>query len=460
MKGIIKMAIITSLPLLLRGSTVTEPLNMAPKSTILKNGIKLLTLKQQRSEMVCFSLVFPGGSVCDPDDKSGLTSLTLSVLNQEAQDKSLLKDVEMAGGTININVGKEWSTVSVEVHRDNIERALSAIHNVISAQPTEDILKIQKDIAAGELTALLDEGQTIAGIALIKNLYSGHPYGRFQGGTFNSIKKLGIADIIWAQKKFFSTSGAILIAVGDIPDSLYEMVEKTFPPSSEPIKKKVMPPLPKLKGRHIIIIDDPKASQTHIAIATMGPSTTSNEYARSYLITTRLGGAFTSRLVNKLRVEKGLTYGVSTRVYPNSLTSAIITSTFTKNATTIEVIDLILKEYDDIIKNGFNKKEIESTKMYIKGALITGGIEPEFETYSGLCNSIAFLEMMGLPSSFWTDFEKEVSSSGYDLKKEAKSILDSQNMMIILVGKFGKDTSAFESIGEIKRLKKNDVLTN
>src|SRR5207253_921402 len=80
-----------------------------------------------------------------------------------------------------------------------------------------------------------------------------------------------------------------------------------------------------------------------------------------------LGGGFTSRLVNEIRVVQGLTYSISSRwpMYRNAGTYEI--STFTRNETLRKTIDATLAEVQKLVDAGPTQAELDKAKRYLTG---------------------------------------------------------------------------------------------
>jgi zinc protease len=80
-----------------------------------------------------------------------------------------------------------------------------------------------------------------------------------------------------------------------------------------------------------------------------------------------LGGTFTSRLVNEIRVDRGLSYGVSSRFDALKVAGRFCVSTFTKTETTREIIEVALGAVSQLKEKGFRPGEVAAAKRYITG---------------------------------------------------------------------------------------------
>src|SRR5207302_8799425 len=97
-----------------------------------------------------------------------------------------------------------------------------------------------------------------------------------------------------------------------------------------------------LKGRKLLLVDKPDATQTFLAIGNMMISRTNRDRVAIQLINTIIGGRFTSILNDELRVSSGLTYGARSQFGRYLQRGPFAISSFTQNSKTVEAIDLTL----------------------------------------------------------------------------------------------------------------------
>ncbi len=69
-----------------------------------------------------------------------------------------------------------------------------------------------------------------------------------------------------------------------------------------------------IQGPQILLVDKPDATQAQVRVAVPGIGRSDPAYYGAIVADTVLGGGFTSRLVDEIRVNQGLSYSVSTRV--------------------------------------------------------------------------------------------------------------------------------------------------
>ena len=71
-----------------------------------------------------------------------------------------------------------------------------------------------------------------------------------------------------------------------------------------------------MKGKRLLLVDKPDATQTYFAIGNVGIAATDPDRVAIRVVNTIFGSRFTSMLNEALRVESGLTYGANSFFSP------------------------------------------------------------------------------------------------------------------------------------------------
>ncbi len=181
----------------------------------------------------------------------------------------------------------------------------------------------------------------------------------------------------------------------------------------------------------VLLVNKDDARETTFLIGGKGITQSNPDFIPVTVVNTILGGRFTSWLNDALRVNSGLTYGANSRfaTYRNSGIFAV--STFTKNSTTTEAIDLALAVLDSLHRTGIDEKTLSSAKNYVKA-----NFPPTYESMGELSNLLTDMFSLGFDESFINNFQKNVD--GLTVAK-TRQIIDQyfpkNNLQFVLVGK-------------------------
>jgi len=188
----------------------------------------------------------------------------------------------------------------------------------------------------------------------------------------------------------------------------------------------------KSKFKHkITLVTVPKANQARVMIGRYLNFPANRNGALDNLSTQILGdGGFSSMLMQKLRVEHGLTYGASSSIGYQKNYGRVIISTFTKNENIIKLLNLLNKVIDDAKKGNFSKDYLENSK----NALI-GSFPFKFENKNRYLQQLLFLDHQGESYDYLTTYQDKVSKfNSSDVTNKLKFILDSNKIETVILG--------------------------
>jgi zinc protease len=160
-----------------------------------------------------------------------------------------------------------------------------------------------------------------------------------------------------------------------------------------------------------------------------------------------LGGGFTAKLMQELRVKRGLTYSVGAHVSPQASYGRAGISTFTKNETlgeTIQLIQTILKDSGDEKK--LAKDDVEHVKKYVKGSFPF-----TFESLSAFLSQLIILDHREVGYDGIEKFVEEVDDIDVkNLSNKIEAIFNPDQLVIVLVG----DESVLKQVESLKPVTK------
>jgi zinc protease len=159
------------------------------------------------------------------------------------------------------------------------------------------------------------------------------------------------------------------------------------------------------KGKKLLLIDKPDASQTYFAIGNVGTAVGDPDRVAIRVVNAVFGGSFTSMLNESLRVESGLSYGAASSFDSRKAPGPFGIYSYTKNESTVQALDLALQILQKLHKNGITAEQVASAKSYIKGQF-----PPSLETSKELAQLIATYEFYGVPDTEINDLEARLDA--------------------------------------------------
>ena len=423
----------------------------APAKTILKNGLTVLVLERRSIPLVQFQLMVKSGSTSDPAGKEGTAALVARLLKRGTRTRSasqFFEEVEFVGGTIDTAATVDASFVRGEFAARDIEVGFNLLADLVlnPAFRPEEFDK-ERRLALAEIVDHLDDPQNVARLAFASWLYGGHPYGRPADGTELSLPSITRDDVAGFYEARYAPNNAVLAIVGDIDAAqAAQRAERYF----SSWKRRTVPELkvgeaPGVRGRKILLVDKTDATQSQIRFGNIGIRRADPDYLALLVGNTVLGGAFTSWLVSEVRVKRGLTYSIASRVEALRTTGSFSISTFTKNDTVLETIKVSLDLVRRLRSGDVPEADLEKARSYL------AGLYPlHIESPEDLAAEILNVDLYGIDPDFINQYQKRVRAvTGDAVKRVAARRLPLEDLAIVVVGPAQALKKDLETLGPV-----------
>src|SRR6185369_16743893 len=191
--------------------------------------------------------------------------------------------------------GYDFSTVSAEFLRKDLDRGLDlftdvALHPAFRA----DEFRRAQGLALAGTVASRESPSAIADRCFQAFLYGRHPYGHPTEGTEASVKRLTAADTRAFYERHYGPRGAVLVMIGDASaDELLARAERAFGGwRSNAAAPPALPEPARVRGRKLLLVDKPDATQAHIRVGNIAIARTDPRYIPAVVTSAILGGGF------------------------------------------------------------------------------------------------------------------------------------------------------------------------
>ena len=279
-------------------------------------GIEAWLVEDHSVPVLSVSIGFKaGGSAYDSAGKEGLATLVSGMLDEGAGDfDSFAFRTRLENTAIHLSFSASANSLTgtLKTVSDHRMQAFELLRLALTKPrfDAEPLDRVRHQILAS-LAEEAEDPQALAGEALDRLMFPGHPYARPAQGTPKSVTALTAADLRGFVRTRLALDGLKVGVSGDItPAELGQMLDKTF---GELPKTANVPPLPAVAipqqgGIAVIDRDLPQAVAT---FAQPGLERTDPDFYPAYVVNYILGGGgFSSRLMTEVREKRGLAYGV------------------------------------------------------------------------------------------------------------------------------------------------------
>lgn len=423
----------------------------APARTLLKNGLTVLVLERRTIPLVQFRLMVKSGSTSDPAGKEGTAALTARLLKRGTKARpaaQYFEEVEFVGGSIDTTAGPDASYVWGEFAARDLEVGFNLLSDLVlnpAFRPEE--FEKEKRLALADLVDALDDPGRVAQRAFAAWLYGSHPYGRPVDGTQRSVTAITRDDAAAFYESRYAPNNAVLAIVGDVDGAqAARSADRYF----SAWKKKTLTPAAVaeatgVRGRKILLVDKPDATQSQIRFGNVGIRRADPDYFPLIVGNTVLGGGFTSWLVNEVRVKRGLTYSIASRVEALRSSGSVSVSTFSRNASVLETIKVALDQVRRLRGGDLPAEDLDKARSYL------AGLYPlRIESPEDLAAEILNVDLFGLEPDYINQYQKRVRATGADaVKRVAARRLPMDDLAIVVVGPAQSLKKDLETLGPV-----------
>ena len=313
--------------------------------------------------------------------------------------------VESLGAEMGSGVDEDASYFGLSAPLEVLPRCVEVLADVATA-PTFPSAEVQR-LRRREIAALahdLDEPAVVADRALLQAAYGAHPYGHPPEGRVKDLGAVHRADVKAFHARHYRPSESTVVVVGNVDaDRALDLVRRRFGGWRGPNGAALPVGSPAPPRTCVVVVDKPDVTQTQVRIASAGFPRKSPDYFPGVVASALLGGGFTSRLMEAIRVNRGLSYGVRSRFATSGAGGLFFVSTFTKVETTAEIVQVTLDEAARFCEQGPTREELDRTQSYLCGLYPLS-----LETHDQLAEKLADLELYGLDQAEVSGFRDRV----------------------------------------------------
>lgn len=397
-------------------------------------GVDAWLVEDHSIPFVAIELRFLGGAALDPDESAGATHLMAATLEEGAAGRDAAAFAaarEALAARISFDAGQDTVSVSARFLTENRDEAAALLRDAL-AEPSfapDAVARVREQVLSGIRSRATDPGE-IAGRALAREAFGDHPYGRATEGTLETAAALGRDDLVAAHGRAIARDRVVAAAVGDIDaealGALLDVILGDLPAEGAPLPE---PAEVALEGQVVTVpLDTP---QSVIAFGHEGIARDDPDYVTAFVINEILGGrGFDTRLMQEIRVARGLTYGVYAYLVPRELGSTYQGSVATANATAGEVVEAVRAEWARMAAQGPTEEELDAAITYL-----TGAYPLRFDGNATIAGILVGMQIAGLKPSYVEERNALVEAITPDeAARVAARILDPDALSFVVVG--------------------------
>ncbi len=354
--------------------TLQGILMSANLSNIEVNGTKVPFIFEEDKNLpiVSMQLVFQNaGSLTD--SKDGLVKMTASLLNEGTKkdgSTGFATKLDNHAISLSTHAGKETFVIEVGSLKEQFPEAIERLKELLQdPNYSKETLEKIKTQAIGKLKRKESDFDYISSLEMKRMLFPNTPLAKSSLGTVESIKSISLEDIEAQVKGYLGVNNAIVVMGGDLNQTeakkLVSLVLLLLP-------KVEVKPLPTMKpvAKEQIKKKIVESQQAYVYFgAPLDVSYDSKELYLSKVASFILGSSgFGSRLMEEIRVKKGLAYSAYSRFNTNKTHSYFSGYLQTKVESGDESVASVKEVVKTFLDKGVTQEELSSAQQFLLGS--------------------------------------------------------------------------------------------
>jgi len=404
----------------------------------LPNGLRVIVVESHDLPTVAINLTIKSGSGANPPERPDLAGMTAEMVLLGSPSRSaeqIAEEVDSLGATLTSISTWDCSSLTSTALSSDTGRMLDFLSDLAqNASFPRKELDLLKQRRLNELKTKLDNPSIVANERFAEVLFPEHPYGHPPDGTAASVPATTREDLTAFHASHYTAGNAILIIVGDVPPAkiidrvriAFEKWQKGKPSLAGP-EAPVSP-----RETRIVLVDRSDLTQTQIRMGHLGIARNNPDWfplqVANYILG---GGGFSSRLLDRIRVQKGYTYGLNSSFSARMLPGPFVISTFTPHETVPEVIEESILVEREFQERGPEPRELEEAKNFF-----VSGYPRSFETPAGIASALLEVELYGLGDRHIETYQNRMAAVTADqVRRVARQYFDTKRLAIVCVTK-------------------------
>jgi zinc protease len=326
--------------------------------------------------LVWFEIAIRGGASADPLGTEGLHRHAALLARRGAgkRDRAELDEtLDSLGAALDVGVSRDAVQISGLALTRHLDPVIDLAADIL-AEPRFDedeharLLRETPQV----LDEIRDDDSALATRWFDWLCCPGHPYGRTSLGTESSLARIERAAAIELWKREVVADNLVIGLAGDIDDAaaarivnhLLQRLPKVGRPDVLLDKTPARP-----EGRRVILVDKSDRTQAQLRIGHLSARYGDPETAALAVGEAILGGMFSSRLMQEIRVKRGWSYGAGCALRRSRLPHWFEVWMAAGIEVAGPAIALTLDLLADYAANGPTDEEVDFARSYLVGAM-------------------------------------------------------------------------------------------
>jgi zinc protease len=439
----------------------TQPLHQIqqpqPKRVQLANGMVIFLMEDHELPLINGGARIRGGARDIAAEKTGLAGIYGSAWRTggtESKTGDELDDfLEARAARVETGAGDDSTNVSMSVLKGDFDTVFPIFVDVLQhpafRQDKVDLAKTQSTTAISRRN---DDAKGIADREMSKlGFGADSPYARVpEYATVNSVTR---DDLVAFHKKYVHPNNVILSFVGDFDSAAMEKKLRAafgaWPKGPQASTAAPTGGTPAKAGVYYVAKDDVTQSNIYVVHGGTGVLRNNPDFYAVSVMNEILSGGFSGRLMNDIRTQRGLAYGVGGGVDATFDRPGLFHIWMgTKSGSTVEAVNALRVDLADLQSKPFSADELAQAKESILNAYVFTA-----DSKAKVLSQRVTLEFYGYPADYYQQYPARLQAvTADDVARVARKYVQPSQTSVLVVGKAKDFDKPLSTLGAVTTL--------
>jgi len=400
----------------------------------LDNGLKVILEENRNAPVVALQIWVNVGSGDERDEEAGMCHFIEHMIfkgTEKRKVREMAREIESMGGSINAYTSYDQTVFHVTLASRFADTGLDILADAIQHSTFDPVeLEREKEVVLEEIRMGEDDPSRKLFQQTMAALFENHPYRRPIIGYEKTVRSVQRDQMVSFFKKWYVPNRTTFVAVGDFGLQTMEgkvrEAFKGFKPSTTGFPSR---PEEKAKKEFRPVLSQGNFKETYLHMAVPIPSVKHEDTPALDALSHILGGGEASRLVQKVKLEKGLVNSISASSFTPKDPGAFILGATLPAENVEKAMEAILKEIHDVGRDGATTEELNRVKVNVESELIY-----DRQTVQGQARKLGYYEVVTGDLQFEKEYMRRISLlQSEDIKKVVEKYFKGPWVVSLLV---------------------------
>jgi predicted Zn-dependent peptidase len=414
--------------------------------TILKNGLRIITIPMVDNPSVTVLVMVAAGSKYETKAENGISHflehMVFKGTPRRPKAADISRELDSIGAQHNAFTSQEYTGYYAKVDSRHAALALDIVSDLYN-NPLLDAAEMEKEkgVIVEEIRMYEDIPQAKVGRLFFELVYGDQPAGWDIAGTEGNVRSFNREAVVAYRSAHYVAEATTVVVSGHFNEKqILADIEKSFAGISS-LKKKDKVKVKEKQDGPQVKIGWKETDQTHIILGVRSFSLPSPYRPALSILSCILGKGMSSRLFDKLRNQMGICYyvGADSDLYTDH--GIFEVSAGVDNSRVDEAIKVILSELAKTTKEKVSETELTKVKDFIAGNTMLG-----LETSDDRANYAGMKEVLeGKVKTPSESIAQIRAVTAEQVLEVAQKIFVDKNLNLAIVGNY-KDEERFRKL--------------